>query len=191
MEKSFEEKLKRLIEIIAQTSFNKAPEPKFPLASGQLSRFYVDCKKAFSYPEVRDLIGQLIVEKLPNLDFDSVGGLILGAYPVALAVSDAAYRTKGKQIKAFVVRKEPKGHGLQKHFEGDVRPGERVLIVDDVITSGGSTLIAIEKSRAFGLNVVGVFAIVDRQESNGRQNIEAEGVSFTALIDLEDLDRAT
>src|SRR5262245_3450846 len=131
MSKSFESDRSRLINIIARTSFNKSDEPAFPLASGAMSRFYVDCKKAFSYAEARDLIGRLILEKAAGLEFDAVGGLILGAYPVALAVSDAAYRANGRVIKAFVVRKESKGHGLKKNFEGDVEPGERVLIVDD------------------------------------------------------------
>ena len=109
--KSIEQKWNRLVRIIAETSFRQSDEPKFPLAFGGMSRFYVDCKQAFSEPEARALIGELILEKAESLTFESVGGLELGAVPIALAVSDAAYRMKQKNTTAFIVRKQPKAHG--------------------------------------------------------------------------------
>jgi orotate phosphoribosyltransferase len=183
-------KRRKLVEIIAKTSFNQSPEPKFKLAFGPLSRFYIDCKQAFTYAEARALIGELILEKTAHLQFDAVGGLALGAVPIAIAVSDAAYRINGTTIKSFVVRKEPKAHGLGKCIEGAMRAGDRVLIVDDVITTGQSTINAIEKSREAGLQVIGVIALIDRQEFSGRENIEKTGVSFDALITLSDLEHA-
>lgn len=177
----------RLLQITVETSFNISPEPIYPLASGTLSKYYIDCKIALSHPEVRELIGDLILDQVPFEDLDAVGGLALGAYPIAVAVSDALYRTRGKSIRAFVVRKEPKGHGLKKHIEGDVIPGDRVLIVDDVITSGNSTMDAIVKSRDEGLNVVRAIALIDRQELRGAKRIQEAGIPLCALFTLQDL----
>src|SRR6185436_19396279 len=93
----------------------------------------------------------------------------------------------GKSVRAFVIRKEPKAHGLKKHIEGDVREGDRVLIVDDVITSGKSTIDAISKSRDEGLQVVGAVALVDRQELEGAQSIRECHVPLTALFNLANI----
>lgn len=180
----------RLLEILVETSYRETATPTITLSSGKRSRFYIDCKMALSYPEARALAGALIVAKLRTQDIQAVGGLVLGAYPMAIAVSDAFYRLTGKEIRAFVVRKEPKSHGLQKYLEGDVKQGERVLIVDDVITTGGSTLMAIQKSREAGLEVVQAIAIVDRCEENGRENIEQAHVPFDAIFTIQDLQRA-
>lgn len=181
-----ETKKKRLIEIMEKVSFNYSDEPVFPLASGKMSKYYLDCKKTFSYSEARQLIGELIFSRFKDNDFSAAGGLSFGAYPVAIAVSDAAYRA-GREIKAFVIRKEAKGHGLKRHIEGDINKEEVVLIVEDVVTSGGSTIDAIRKAREAGLTVNYVAAIVDREESGGRGNIEAEGVKFSSLLTLNDL----
>ena len=178
-------KKKRLLEILFETSFHASPTPRYPLSSGIVSRYYIDCKIAFSYPEARALIGELILERIQDLHVEAVGGLVLGAYPVAIAVSDAAY-AKGTVLRAFVVRKEPKTHGMRKYVEGHVNKGDRVVIVDDVITSGSSTIQAILKSREEGLEVVKVIAIVDRQEARGRENIEQHQVPFEALFTLQD-----
>lgn len=175
--------LKRLVE----TSYHESEEPIYHLSSGKWSRFYIDCKIALSEAEWRAGMAALMVEKL-NLDaIQAVGGLELGAYPIAIAISDAIYRLHGKDVRAFVVRKEPKTHGLQKYLEGEVNPSERVLIVDDVITSGTSTLSAIQKSQEAGLNIIQVLVIVDRQEDNGRANIEGKGIPFDALFTLPEL----
>jgi orotate phosphoribosyltransferase len=186
-EKTIPTKVERLLEMIVLTSFHLSDEPVYPLASGVLSKYYIDCKIALSHPEVRELIGELILEQVPFEHLDAVGGLALGAYPIAVAVSDAVYRKCGKSVRAFVVRKEPKGHGLKKHIEGDVVPGDKVLIVDDVITSGGSTMDAIIKSRSERLDVVRAIALIDRQELRGAQKIRESGIPFSTLFTLQDL----
>ena len=182
---STKEQLLRIL--ISTQSFKSSPTPTFPLASGALSSFYIDCRIGLSHPEARQVVGELILDRVRPQSIDAVGGLLVGAYPIAIAVSDAAYRRTGQILRAFVVRKDAKEHGLKKLIEGDVTAGDRVLIVDDVITSGKSTIEAIRKCRAAGLTVTQAVAIIDREEQGGRQNIEAEGVSFEALCTLRDL----
>lgn len=176
----------RLVDIVARTSYEYRSEP-FELASGERSNHYVDCKKGLSYAEARSLIGDLMLEAATGLAYEAVGGLELGAYPIGMAVSDAAYRRHGGIVKAVVARKTAKSHGLKRLVEGDLSGVERILVVDDVITTGKSTIQAIRQVRSEGLTVVGVVAIVDRQESNGRQNIENENVPFFSLMTLNDL----
>lgn len=180
------EKANRLLQILANTSFHKSSTPEYPLSSGIMSRYYIDCKVALSYPEARELTGELILEKIKNDSVNAVGGLELGAYPIAIAVSDAAYRHQRK-INAFVVRKQPKLHGLKKYAEGSISRNDKVIIVDDVITTGKSTIDAINKVREEGLEIVKVIAIVDRKEADGKKNIEACGVLFEALFTLDQL----
>jgi orotate phosphoribosyltransferase len=177
----------RLIEILRETSVKTAPEPIFRLASGKMSRYYVDCKQALSDPEARPLIGQMAGALIKGQSFDVVGGLELGAYPVAIAISDSVFRETGARLRVFVVRKEPKTHGITDLIAGNVRSGERALIVEDVVTSGSSTLKAISGARAAGLVVERVIALIDREEGNGAQNLEADGVEFSALFKLRDL----
>lgn len=185
--RSVSDTTRRMVEALDKTSFKASDEPVYPLASGILSKYYIDCRMALSYPEFRQLIGDLFFEKAQSLPVDATGGMALSAYPIAVAVSDAFSRNIGKTVRAFVVRKEPKQHGLKKHIEGDVRPGDKVLIVDDVITTGGSTVDAIKKSREEGLEVLGAIAIIDRQECDGAANIEDCGVTFQALTTLQEL----
>lgn len=176
---------KQLLQILFETSFQANPTPIYALSSGIHSRYYVDCRMALSYAEARALIGEAIFERIQDLHVDAVGGLELGAYPIAVAVSDAAYK-KGLVLRAFVIRKKPKEHGLRKYIEGEVRKGDRVVIVDDVVTSGGSTVDAILKSRDEGAQVVKAIALVDRQEGNGREYIEQQHVAFEALFTLQE-----
>jgi orotate phosphoribosyltransferase len=186
--KSMPSELERLVNILVETkSFKSSPVPIFPLASGTKSPYYIDCKIALSYPEARNLVGQLIYEKVRPLAIDAVGGLVIGAYPIAIAVSDVAYREDRRELRAFVIRKEAKEHGLKKVIEGDVRKGDRVVIVDDVITSGKSTIEAIVKSRNEGLEIVKAIALIDREEQEGKKNIELQGLKFEALLTLRDL----
>jgi orotate phosphoribosyltransferase len=177
----------RFREILKQTSVQSQEQPVFRLASGKMSRHYVDCKQALSDPEARALVGQLVLEQLGGMSFDAVGGLELGAYPIATSVSDAIFRATGTKVRAFVVRKEAKGHGNTALIAGSVRPGDRTLVVDDVVTAGTSTIKAIKGAREAGLVVERVIVLIDRQEEEGRANIEAQGVSFDALITLAEL----
>ena len=180
----------RLVQTLIHTkAFKWSPTPTFPLASGALSRFYVDCRVGLSYPELRELVGELLLERIAG-PVSAVGGLLIGAYPVAIAASDAAYRKNKEVIRVFAIRKEPKGHGMKKLIEGDVVEGDRVVIVDDVITSGGSTIEAILKSREAGLIVDQAIAIIDREEQRGRARIEEQGVRCDALCTLSDLKQA-
>lgn len=177
----------RLLEILRRTSLQVRDEPTFRLSSGKVSRYYVDCKQALSDPEARALVGESIVERLNGLSLEAVGGMELGAYPIATSASDAIFRARGMKVRAFVVRKDSKLHGVRGLIAGDVRPGDRTLIVDDVVTAGSSTIKAIAASRQAGLVVERAIAIVDREEEDGRKNIEAEGVAFEALTTLSEL----
>jgi len=182
-----DEKRRRFLEILKATSFRSSYEPVFRLASGRVSKYYVDCKQALSFPEARLLIADLIGERLNPESIDAIGGLEIGAYPIATCVSDAIYRASGATVRAFVVRKEPKSHGIRDLIAGDVRQGDRAVIVDDVVTEGGSTLKAIETSRKAGLIVERAIVLVDREEAGGRANVEAAGVKFEALCTLHEL----
>jgi orotate phosphoribosyltransferase len=137
----------RLLRLLIDTkAFKSSPTPIFPLASGAMSNFYIDCKLGMSHPEARQIVGEMMLDLIES-PVGAVGGLLIGAYPIAIAVSDAAYKRTGQDLRAFAVRKEPKPHGTKKLIEGDVEGVDRVLIVEDVITSGGSTIEAIRKCR--------------------------------------------
>ena len=177
----------RLIEILRTTSLKSAPEPSFRLASGKLSRYYVDCKQALSDPEARSLIGRLAAGLFQPAAFDAVGGLELGAYPIAIAISDAVFREAAVKLRVFVVRKDPKSHGVQDLIAGNVMPGDRTLIVDDVVTTAGSTIKAIRRAREARLEVRQALALIDREEEHGAENLAAEGVQFAPLFKLREL----
>jgi orotate phosphoribosyltransferase len=176
-----------LKEILRETSLKSSREPIFRLASGTMSRHYVDCKQALSDPEARRLIGSLVAQILEPARFDAIGGLELGAYPIAISISDEIFRRSERKLSVFVVRKEPKIHGIKDLIAGNVKNGDRALIVEDVVTSGSSTVKAIRGARQAGLLVEKVIALLDREEGNGRANLEAEGVKFDSLFRLSEL----
>jgi orotate phosphoribosyltransferase len=171
----------RLIEMILEYSFNYSEEPICRLAHGGLSRFYFNNKQVTLDPEGQCLIGHLVFEKVKNLGIKAIGGLTLGADPIANAVAYTSW-LKQKPVQAFVVRKEAKDHGAMSQIEGKISSGDRVVIVDDVITTGSSTLTAIQACLNVGIEVVKVIALVDRQEANGRENILAEVSDVEAII---------
>jgi len=177
----------RLLEILKRTSYLESDTPVYRLASGIDSKYYIDCKKALSDPEARDCLATLVLQLFGTAPIEAVGGLELGAYPIATSISDKIYRDIHKNVRVFVVRKDRKKHGITSLLAGDTRPGDRVLIVDDVITSGSSAIQAIDTVRDAGLKVDDVVAMVDREESDGRKNIEAKGVRFHAIFTLNDL----
>ena len=177
--------LKELTELILEKSLKVADEPIFELASGKKSNLYIDCRKTTKNARGAYLIGNIIYDKISNLDVDAIGGLTMGADPVADAVAYTSV-LKGKLINAFSVRKDAKKHGLKRVIEGDVKNGDRVVIVDDVATTGQSTIEAIENARAGGLHVVKVIILVDRQEG-GRENILKHDVDFEAILTKQDL----
>ena len=171
-------------------SFKWDPIHKFTLASGQTSPFYVDCRSLMAYPGSRRLVGHLAHDVLTGVTIDCLGGLEIGAISIATTISDYAYgATPRRDWRTFVVRKAAKDHGLGKLIEGAVHSGDRALIVDDVLTSGGSLLKAIAAARQAGLMVSQALVIVDRKEQDGRARIEQEGVSLISLLTIDDLTR--
>lgn len=169
-------------------SFKWDKEKGFILASGQTSPFYVDCRALMAHPSARRLVGRLAHEALADVAVDCLGGLEIGAIAIATTISDYAYGASPKrEWRTFVVRKQAKDHGLGKLIEGAVLPGDRALIVDDVLTSGGSLLKAIAAARQAGLTVSHALVIVDRKEQEGRAKVEREGVTLINLLTIEDL----
>lgn len=171
----------RLIEIILERSFKYSDDPPFTLVSGRKSNYYFNCKPTTLDPEAMNLIGDLLFAMLADADVTAAGGLTLGADPLANALSVISYQ-KGRPIQSFIVRKDVKGHGMMFGIEGNVRPGERVAILDDVITTGGSTINAIVRARDAGLVIDRVIALIDREEENGRENIEAHVERVDAVL---------
>ena len=154
----------------------------FTLASGKTSTFYIDARLTTMSPDGLSLIGPLGLEVLRRTGWpvDAVGGLTLGADPISYAISYASAMS-GHPVRAFTVRKEAKKHGTGKRVEGPFNPGDRVAIVEDVITTGGSALQAMDVIREAQGVVVGVLALVDREEG-GRQAIEATGIPVVSLV---------
>lgn len=157
----------------------------FTLSSGRESDLYVDLRKVTLNPVGAAIIGELTCEIIRDRKVDAVGGMSIGADPIATAVSLAAYR-EGRQIMAFLVRKTQKTHGTGNVIEGPVGKGMRALVVEDVITTGASTISAIERVREAGMEVDLVVAIFDRLEG-GREAIEALGVEVRSLLSRNDL----
>lgn len=159
----------RLGEIILERSFKYSDNPPFTLASGRQSNFYFNCKPTTLDPEGMNLIGEVIFNMIKDTPVTAAGGLTLGADPIASALAVISYQL-GKPVKAFIVRKDAKDHGTKSAIEGNVMSGEKVVIIDDVITTGGSTITAIEHARKAGLIIDRVITLIDREEG-GRENI--------------------
>lgn len=162
-------------------------EGDFTLASGKKSKFYVDLKATTLHPDGAHLIGECTYELLcrEKIAVGGVGGLTLGADPLATAVSLAA-RAHGKTWPAYIVRKEPKGHGTGQYIEGteNLKPGAEVVVLEDVVTTGGSSIKAIERLREAGYKPVAVVTVVDR-EQGGADAFAAVGVKYLALTTLQ------
>jgi orotate phosphoribosyltransferase len=175
----------RLLELLTERSFERR---KVVLSSGRESDFYIDCKRTALLPEGHFLIGRLLLAAVRREAPEAVGagGLTLGADPLASAVSLTSYLA-GTPLTAFIVRKEPKGHGTGQWIEGmhALGPGAPVAILEDVVTTGASTLKAIERAHSEGLKVLGAFALVDRLEG-GREAVEAAGHRLTTLFTRKD-----
>jgi orotate phosphoribosyltransferase len=170
----------RLKKIIIELSYEKR---NVTLASGRQSDFYFDGKQTTLHPEGGFLTGKLFFEAIKDVEgVEGVGGLTLGADPIATATSIASFLA-GKPVPGFIIRKEPKGHGTGAWLEGrkNLKPGSKVVIVEDVVTSGGSSIKAIKRAEEEGLVVLGVVTLVDREEG-GRENIEAEGYWLKSIF---------
>lgn len=171
-------KHEQLVDLLATRS---ARIGEFTLASGARSNLYIDARMTAMSPEGLTLIGPLSITEFATAGWkpDSVGGLTLGADPVSYAIAYAS-ALAGAPIRAFTVRKEPKTHGTGKLIEGPFLPSDRVVVIEDVITTGGSALKAIAAVKDAGATVIGVLSLVDREEG-GRERVEAEGYSVRSL----------
>ena len=174
-----------LIDILCHKSFKYSNEPTFKLVSGKLSSFYVNCKPTTLSARGMYLAGHLIFNKIKDSDVSGVGGLTFGADPLAVATAFAS-EMNGQAINAFSIRKTQKDLGIVRWVEGDVQPGQRVVIIDDVATTGGSTIKAIERARAEGLEVVKSVILVDRQEG-GLESIGKYVDEVSSIINRDEL----
>jgi orotate phosphoribosyltransferase len=155
------------------------------LTSGQTAQYYVDAKRAVLLPAGFAAMGELVAERAAAWGATAVGGLTMGADPVAAAMLHAASR-RGRQLDAFVVRKAEKAHGLQQRIEGPSISGRRVVVVEDTSTTGGSPLTAVEAAREAGAEVVAVAVIADRA-SGAQEKIEAQGLPYLAAYSVAEL----
>jgi len=161
---------------------------KVTLASGKEADYYVDMRRVTLDGAASPLVGRVMLDLTSDLDFDAVGGLTLGADPVATAMLHAK-AAAGSRLDAFVVRKSAKGHGLQRRIEGTEVAGRRVLVVEDTSTTGGSALTAVEAVREAGGEVVAVAVVVDRDTGSAERVAEA-GLEYRYALGLTDLDLA-
>jgi orotate phosphoribosyltransferase len=155
------------------------------LASGRTADYYVDMRRVSLDGYAAPIVGRVMRGLVADWDFEAVGGLTLGADPVATAMLHAA-AAAGERLDAFVVRKAEKAHGLQRRIEGAPVEGRRVLAVEDTSTTGGSVLTAVQALREAGAEVVGVAVIVDR-DTGAREAIEAEGLAYRFAVSAADL----
>ena len=169
-------------ELAALLATRSAKRGTFTLASGRQSSLYIDARITTMSPDGLALIGPLGLEAIRSSEWevDAIGGLTMGADPIAYAISYAS-ASSDRPLRAFTVRKEPKAHGTGKLIEGPFRSSDRVVVIEDTITTGGSASRAIEAVRAAGGTVVGVLALVDREEG-GRETLEAQGVRVVSLV---------
>lgn len=177
----------RLLALLVDRSYAKRD---VTLASGKKSDFFIDCKQTVLTAEGHALVGDLMLDAVLDLpSVVAVAGVELGGCPLASAAALTSF-TRGKPLDAIYVRKEAKGHGSARELEGNTRiaQGSRVAILEDVVTTGGSTLKAVEKLRTGGYDVAGVIALVDREEG-GRETIESAGLRFRALFTRSDFPR--
>jgi len=171
----------QLITLLAERSARRG---HFVLSSGRTSNLYIDARLTTMSPEGLALIGPLglaaIVDAWDQPPVDAIGGLTLGADPIAYAIAYASASSPHPR-RAFTVRKEAKAHGTGRQVEGPYRPGDRVVVVEDVITTGGSALKAVDVLRNQNANIVGVLALVDREEG-GREALETAGLPVISLV---------
>ena len=171
----------QLLALLKRRSFK---EGEFKLASGATSDYYIDGRMSAVFSAGAYLIGQVLYERTKDVAFDAFGGLEVGAVPLTAAAA-VHYHLNGRTLEGFWVRDRQKAHGMRKLVEGGVKPGDRVLVVDDVITSGMSALKAVEAVKEIGCEVVQVLALVDRLQG-AEQACRAAGVAFRSVFTIRD-----
>ena len=170
-------------ELIEQIKQKAVVHGKVILSSGKEADYYVDLRRVTLDAVAAPLVGQAMLDATKDLDFDAVGGLTLGADPVATAMMHVA-KENGRVLNSFVVRKEGKAHGLQRRIEGPDVKGKKVLAVEDTSTTGGSVLTAVQALQEAGAIVVGVAVVVDR---GAGKKIEEAGLKYISVISLQEL----
>jgi len=176
--------IRELIDLVEAKALKRGT---FRLASGREASFYLDAKQVVLDAHGAMLVGRAILERLRSLGPlpAAVGGMSIGADPITSAVITMA-GVEGLPIKGFMVRKEPKDHGTKKYVEGPVEPGQRVVIVEDVTTTGGSSLLAIDRVHEFGLVVERVVTVIDRL-AGAKDAFAARGIPLESLVTIRDL----
>ncbi len=176
--------------LIKEKCFLRSEKPIFRLTSGKMSDFYFDLRRATLSPSGQFLIGNVVFETITGMGLapDAIGGLTMGADPIATATAYCSY-LKERPMEAFVIRKEPKAYGTMRQVEGNVEPGNKVIILDDVLTTGKSTIKAIDAAREFGLAVLGALVLLDRCEHEGKKNVEDKGVKLWSVFTAGDFPR--
>ncbi|MFB4272439.1 orotate phosphoribosyltransferase [Nonomuraea sp. GTA35] len=169
--------------LLAEIKSKAIVHGKVTLSSGKEADFYLDLRRITLDGVAAPLVGSVMLDLTADLDYEAVGGLTMGADPVAVAMLHAA-AARGRALDAFVVRKAQKAHGMQRRIEGPEVKGRRVLAVEDTSTTGGSPLTAVEALREAGAEVVAVATIVDR---GARERVEGEGLEYRTAYTLEDL----
>lgn len=176
----------QLAKMIVQRSYERR---NVVLASGRISDFYIDLKNTLLHPQGIDWVSTIMLQQLKEFDSDlvGIGGPTMGADPIVTAISMKSLSWK-KPLLAFYIRKEPKAHGTSQWIEGlkNFDAGSTVFIIEDVVTSGGSGLKAVEKAKAAGLKVEGILSCVDREEG-GREKIESAGLRFMTILTKSDI----
>jgi orotate phosphoribosyltransferase len=177
---------RQLLDVFARRSFQKGPTPGyFKLASGKTSDYYIDGRMSAVFSESAFLIGEVIYERTKSLKLDAIGGLEVGAVPLATAAA-ISYHLHGQKMEGFWVRDEAKKHGTQKLVEGGVRPGMRVAVIDDVFTEGRSAMKAVKAVQAMSCEVVLVLAIVDRLQGAEALFREAGIENYQSVFTIRD-----
>lgn len=178
----------RLRDLLAERSFRTG---EFTLSSGRTSRYYVDCRTTTMHAEGQALLGQVGVDRLESAELwpELVGGMTMGADPISYAVAGESWRRGREPIDAFSVRKEAKEHGTGRRIEGCFEEGRRVVIAEDVITTGGSALDACRAVESGGGEVMAVLVLVDREEG-GRERLEEAGHRVLSLYTAGELEAA-
>lgn len=174
----------RLLDIVRAKAYR---EGRFTLASGKISDYYLDCRLVTLDPEGLYYFSRLILEELRETSVAAVGGLTLGADPIAAGVATLSH-LEGRPLRAFIIRKEAKAHGTQKSIEGELSAGESVAVVDDVMTTGGSVKQAIGEVERIGAKVAKVICLVDREEG-GSRDLREKGYDFRAIFTIADVRR--